>query len=111
MSAAKAKGLFCENITSNNNEAARLASQKFYLDTYCDKEDNFYGSNDTDNSIIRKVHDKQYVFPSRCIFYCYDVKEMEKRMELDNRYNFILLDPPWWNRSIRRKKIKCTEAR
>lgn len=111
MSAARAKGLFCENISLDNNETARLASQKFYLDTYSHEDENLYGSNDTDNTIISEVHDKRYIFPRKCTFYCYDVREMEKRMELSNQYDFILLDPPWWNRSIRRKKIKCAEAR
>ncbi|XP_020292854.1 methyltransferase-like protein 4 [Pseudomyrmex gracilis] len=110
ISAAKAKGFFCENVSVDNNEAARLASQKFYQDTYCLQDENLYGSNDTNNAIITKVHDKKYVFPRKCSFYCYDVRDIEKKMELNNQYDFILLDPPWWNKSIRRKKIKCAEA-
>lgn len=111
ISAAKNKGLFSRNVSLDNNQVARLASQKFYQDTYCLKDENLYGSNDTDDAIISEVNNKKYIFPKRCTFYCYDVRDMEKRMELNNRYDFILLDPPWWNKSIRRKKIKCAEAR
>ncbi|EZA61219.1 hypothetical protein DMN91_005402 [Ooceraea biroi] len=111
MSAAKAKRIFSEaDVISDNNKAARLASQKFYQDTYCIRDENLYGSNDTNDAIISEAHDKKYVFPRKCTFYCYDVRDMEKKMDLNNQYDFILLDPPWWNKSIRRKKMKCAEA-
>jgi len=112
MSAARMKSLFSgDDIISDNNEAARLASQKFYRDTYCLRDETLYGSNDTDDTVISEAHDKKYVFPKKCMFYCYDVKDMERKMDLNNQYDFILLDPPWWNKSIRRKKMKCAEAR
>ncbi|GAB1866716.1 Methyltransferase-like protein 4 [Camponotus japonicus] len=84
ISTARTKGLFNKNTSLDNNEAARLASQKFYQDTYCFKDESLYGSNDTNNAIISEVHNKKYVFPKKY--------------------------PPWWNKSIRRKKIKCAEA-
>ncbi|KYN06658.1 PREDICTED: methyltransferase-like protein 4 [Cyphomyrmex costatus] len=110
MSVAKNKGLFCQNNFLDNNEAARLASMKFYQDTYSLKNENLYGSNDTDDAIVSVAHNKKYVFPKKCTFYCYDIRDIEKKMELSNQYDFILLDPPWWNKSIRRKKMKCAEA-
>ncbi|XP_077274480.1 methyltransferase like 4 [Temnothorax americanus] len=110
ISAARDKDLFCRNNSFDNNEVARLASMKFYQDTYSVKDENLYGSNDTNDAIISKAHDKKYVFPRKCTFYCYDVRDMEKKMELSKQYDFILLDPPWWNKSIRRKKMKCAEA-
>lgn len=111
MASAKAERLFCNDVTSDNNEAARLVSQKFYQDTFHNEEENFYGSNDTDVAIISEANNKKYVFPKRCSFYCYDVRDITKKMELNNQYDFILLDPPWWNKSIRRKKTKHVEAR
>ncbi|XP_032666350.1 N(6)-adenine-specific DNA methyltransferase METTL4 [Odontomachus brunneus] len=110
ISAARIEGLFCGNISSDNNEVARLASKKFYMDTYCHKDENLYGSNDTDDAIISEAHNKKYVFPKKCTFYCYDVGDIEKKMELNKQFDFILLDPPWWNKSIRRKKMKYAEA-
>ncbi|XP_012527481.1 N(6)-adenine-specific methyltransferase METTL4 [Monomorium pharaonis] len=109
MTAARGKGLFSQN-NFDNNEVARLASMRFYQDTYSLKDENLYGSNDTDDTIVYKAHDKKYVFPRKCTFYSYDVRDIEKKMELDNQYDFILLDPPWWNKSIRRKKMKYAEA-
>ncbi|XP_054014301.1 N(6)-adenine-specific methyltransferase METTL4 [Hylaeus anthracinus] len=110
ISSAKAEGLFSANITSDNNEAARLASQKFYQDTFTEEEGHFYGCNDTDIAIISETKDEKYVFPKKCNFYCYDVDSIARMLELNNQYDFILLDPPWWNKSIRRKKTKYLEA-
>lgn len=110
ISTAKAEGLFSANLLSDNNEAARLESQKFYQDTFHDEERNFYGCNDTDVAIISELKKKEYVFPEKCRFHCYDVRDIAKKLELSNQYDFILLDPPWWNKSIRRKKTKYSQA-
>ncbi|OAD60498.1 Methyltransferase-like protein 4 [Eufriesea mexicana] len=104
------EGLFPTNISSDNNEAARLASQRFYQDTFSNEIENFYGCNDTDVVITSELKEKRYVFPQKCKFYCYDVRDITKKLELNNQYDFILLDPPWWNKSIRRKKSKYSEA-
>lgn len=96
---------------SDNNEAARLASQTFYQDTFSGEEEYFYGCNDMDVAIISEAKDKKYVFPNKCSFYCYDVRDVARKLELNNQYDFILLDPPWWNKSIRRKKTRYLEAR
>ncbi|XP_017876673.1 methyltransferase-like protein 4 [Ceratina calcarata] len=110
ISTAKAEGLFSANILSDNNEGARLESQKFYQDTFYDEEKNFYGCNDTDVAIISELKKKEYVFPEKCRFHCYDVRDIANKLELSNQYDFILLDPPWWNKSIRRKKTKYSQA-
>lgn len=108
---SKTEGLFSTNILSDNNEAARLASQKFYQDTFCNEKENFYGCNDMDIVITSELKEERYVFPQKCKFYCYDVRDIAKKLDLNNQYDFILLDPPWWNKSIRRKKTRYSEAR
>ncbi|CAK9832147.1 N(6)-adenine-specific methyltransferase METTL4 [Anthophora retusa] len=110
ISFAKAEGLFFTNVSSDNNEAARLASQTFYQDTFSNEEENFYGCNDTDVVIISELKERRYVFPQKCRFYCYNVEDIANKLDLSNQYDFILLDPPWWNKSIRRKKTRYSEA-
>ncbi|XP_012285780.1 methyltransferase-like protein 4 [Orussus abietinus] len=110
IASAKENGLFLDRTICDNNQAARMASRKFYLDTFQHPAQNLHGCNDTDTAIITDVHGKTYVFPRKCSFYCYDVRSMTEKMELKNQFDFILLDPPWWNKSIRRKKGKHLEA-
>ncbi|CAL7942934.1 unnamed protein product [Xylocopa violacea] len=110
ISIAKAEGLFSTEVSSDNNEAARLASQKFYQDTFYNEEKNFYGCNDTVIAITSELKEKKYVFPQKCRFYCCDVRDITDKLDLHNQYDFILLDPPWWNKSIRRKKTKYSKA-
>lgn len=95
----------------DNNEAARLASQKFYQGTFSNGEENFYGCNDTDVAMASELKGKKYVFPQKSRFYCYDVRDIAEKLDSSSQYDFILLDPPWWNKSIRRKRIKYSEAR
>lgn len=65
----------------------------------------FYGENR--NQILHKANG--YVFPPECQFYCDDVVNLKKLGE--QKYDVILLDPPWTNKYIKRKKkIKQDEG-
>ncbi|XP_044006093.1 N(6)-adenine-specific methyltransferase METTL4 [Aphidius gifuensis] len=92
----------CFNVNDNNIEA-RAASDNFYCNTF-NEQTEFYGSNPTNFSVIKKINDVDYVFPNDCKFYCYDVRLISKKIDLINQYDFVLMDPPWWNKFIRRKK-------
>lgn len=96
--------IFSESLsTFDNNNCARDASIKFYERTSVLKT--FYGQNQNPNLHIANG----YVFPPKCQFYCDDVRNMKKLG--DEKYDIILLDPPWINKYIRRKKkIKQNEG-
>lgn len=111
LSSAKKNGYFAGDLKHDNNEAARLISQQFYAESSRHQVENLHGCNETEKAIISGTEYQRYVFPKKCSFYCYDVRSIQDKMELNNQFDFILLDPPWWNKSIRRKKSKCTEAR
>lgn len=84
------------NATPDNNECARQASIMFYEKTSALKT--FYGQNKNPTLHIANG----YVFPPGCQFYCDDVANMKK---LGNeKYDVILMDPPWANTYIKRKK-------
>lgn len=89
--------LFATSInTSDNNYCARHASIKFYENTSALKT--FYGQN---RNLTLHVANG-YVFPPNCQFYCDNVVNMKKLG--DEKYDLILLDPPWINTYIKRKK-------
>ncbi|KAH0561153.1 N(6)-adenine-specific methyltransferase METTL4 [Cotesia glomerata] len=99
------KQIFNKIVEHDYNKRARDASQEFY-DIEYNISDNFYGCNQSDNPIITTVHSNQYVFPSNSHFYSYDVKDIDKKLKMNNQFDFILMDPPWWNKFIRRNKNK-----
>lgn len=88
---------------NSNNNCARNASIEFYEKTSTLKT--VYGQNQ--NSDLHKANG--YVFPPRCQFFCDDVADMNKLG--DEKFDIILLDPPWTNKYIKRKKkIKLHEG-
>lgn len=95
--------IFSAPKISDNNICARHASTKFYENTSALKT--FYGQNPNPN-----LHTANgYVFPPKCQFYCDDVFNM--KILGDEKYDMILLDPPWTNTYIKRKKkIKQDEG-
>jgi 16S rRNA G966 N2-methylase RsmD len=98
------------NIVVDNNEESRLESKKFYL-SRPQLNYNFHGSNQEEIPIIANFQNEKYVFPKNSQFYCYDIREIDKKFNISNRFDLIVLDPPWWNKSIRRKKINFEESR
>ncbi|XP_050538641.1 N(6)-adenine-specific methyltransferase METTL4 [Daktulosphaira vitifoliae] len=83
---------------NDNNLCARLASNKFYNKTI--KKKICFGENKNSTLYISN----QYIFPPLCKFYCDDIDNLNK---LNNeKYDLILMDPPWTNKYIKRKKKK-----
>ncbi|XP_011500459.1 PREDICTED: methyltransferase-like protein 4 [Ceratosolen solmsi marchali] len=106
----KAKNLkIFTNTILDNNEESRLASKQFYL-SKLQLNYNFHGSNRKEIATIAKFQNEKYVFPKNSEFYCYDIREITKKLNISNRFDLIILDPPWWNKSIRRKRIKFEES-
>ena len=111
MKSQEVQNLFSKCVMSDNNEAARLMSRKFYSDSLLLKEFMIEGSHWNEVSSIFLINDEQFVFPKNCDFFCCDVRKLDKGLPLIQQFDFILMDPPWWNKSIRRKKEKFAESR
>lgn len=90
-------------MSTDNNSCARNASIQFYEKTSELKK--FFGQNQNPTLHIANG----FVFPPKCQFYCDDVLNMKKLG--DEKYDLIVLDPPWTNTYIKRKKkIKRDEG-
>lgn len=93
-------------INSNINEKtdnseARQITKKFH-ESVRYPDGLLLGRND-DEAVIENIGDDKYLFPNKCVFYSYDIKDIGNHLR-DTLYHFILLDPPWWNKFIRRKR-------
>ncbi|XP_034237639.1 N(6)-adenine-specific methyltransferase METTL4 [Thrips palmi] len=93
----------------NNNKDARMLSENLYKETDDCIQAPFNGENNTDEALLKRLGLQTFVFPPRCRFYCRDVGEMKDYVEPLGQFDLILLDPPWWNKYIRRKKAKCRQ--
>ncbi|XP_058805171.1 N(6)-adenine-specific methyltransferase METTL4 isoform X2 [Phymastichus coffea] len=103
--AARNFNLFTNVVLEDNNEESRRVSKNFYSGTLgliC----NYQGYNKKEKAVIAKLKNEKYVFPRCCQFFCKDIKQISEKVDVIGDYNLILMDPPWWNKSIRRKKIK-----
>ncbi|KAJ9578805.1 hypothetical protein L9F63_004955, partial [Diploptera punctata] len=99
------------NDVKQNNVSARDTANNFYLKYKMSPAINMHGCNGTQNSLITQINGENYVIPADCRFFCYDVKEITTKVDLMSApYDLVLLDPPWWNKYIRRKRAKCEEA-
>ncbi|XP_014253482.1 methyltransferase-like protein 4 [Cimex lectularius] len=102
---AKKKNLFLgepseEDYLSNNRDARefaeRLSSVSHKL--ICK------GGNNSASPLIATIEGRDYVIPSSCLFFSCDIRAIEQKLD-GSRYDFVLLDPPWRNKFVRRKKL------
>ena len=97
------------------NKLARRAANDFYeqvknVPTW----GKFYGENNKDLSIVTPMQSivagsHQFVFPPKTRFYCNDVYELPPSFS-EQRFDLVIMDPPWRNKYVRTKKRKQNEA-
>ncbi|XP_033228547.1 N(6)-adenine-specific DNA methyltransferase METTL4 isoform X2 [Belonocnema kinseyi] len=110
MKSPEIQNIFSKSVISDNNEAARLMSRNFYSDSVIKKEFMMEGSHWNEVSSVSQIDDQEFVFPKYCQYFCRDVRELDQKLPLKNQFDFVLMDPPWWNKSIRRKKEMFVES-
>ncbi|XP_049831927.1 N(6)-adenine-specific methyltransferase METTL4 isoform X3 [Schistocerca gregaria] len=111
---AKKQGVFnCEPSSSDTlrrNEDARNLSVIFYKENSDEQNKTFHGANNQEFPIIVSHGEKKYVFPPRCMFFNNDISNLNQKLDVLGKFDLLLLDPPWWNKYIRRKKQKSRES-
>lgn len=95
----------------DNNIEARCNSVKFFTElSFQTTLELFNGGNNNILPVTAECSGETYVIPPGCRFYCGDVKNLTNSLCEDVKFDFILLDPPWWNKYIRRRKSKEPSA-
>lgn len=87
-----------------SNDCAIELSKKVYNESGKACITNALGENSA-NATYVTINDHNFIFPAKCRFYCKNVSEISQFLN-DEQYNLIVLDPPWWNKYVRRKKAK-----
>lgn len=58
------------------------------------------GRNSSENAILTNISGQRYLIPPNCKFTNSYVSEIDKFAK--ELYDFVIIDPPWWNKYIRR---------
>ncbi|XP_046388173.1 N(6)-adenine-specific methyltransferase METTL4 [Ischnura elegans] len=99
------------SMESDRNVKARSAAEDFYRSSWKKEVTHMHGQNSYDSVLMKEIPgdvSSKYLFPPRCEFHCCDVKDIEKHVK--GTFDLVVLDPPWWNKYIRRKNAKCAEG-
>ncbi|XP_059622008.1 N(6)-adenine-specific methyltransferase METTL4 [Phlebotomus argentipes] len=60
------------------------------------------GENKNLQCISTKIDEQEYLIPPECRFHQNDVRQMESFLPLGEEFDLVVMDPPWWNKYIRR---------
>lgn len=115
LNCAKSKGLFLFSNKNKerhkSNKEAKLFSDEFYNQFSNEELGVFSGGNSSDVAVVAVHNNSKYIFPPNCTFFCNDVLNITGKIDYLKKYDVVLLDPPWWNKYIRRKKSKSSQSR
>lgn len=90
---------------AGNSNALRI-SNEIYTKTKDEAIGDAQGYNDVTS--LRRINSSSFLFPENCRFYNKDITEIKDLVK--EEFDFIVLDPPWWNKYIRRKRKSGTAA-
>lgn len=60
------------------------------------------GANVISSPQVVEIENRLYVIPPHSNFIRCNLNDLDEK---DKKFDFILLDPPWWNKHVRRKKM------
>lgn len=100
--------IYVEASGEGNNKGAREGSNDFFKRTFQEFKE-FFGRNLRDEVVVQRVGEVDCVFPGNCEFYSNDVRDIEGKLD-GREFDFVLMDPPWWNKFVRRTKERKSET-
>lgn len=109
LKACKLKRLFEiheeDKIHDMKSENISLMNQ-FYENSKQINENKFHGENNLNSGKLAVINGNNYLIPSNCKFFNKNIEDITSCLPLnqENKFDFIVLDPPWENRYIKRLK-------
>ncbi|XP_065226204.1 N(6)-adenine-specific methyltransferase METTL4 isoform X2 [Planococcus citri] len=101
----------CRNSTSSNNATAINVANSTLTRLTASNDQHFDGGNSNDQAVAANVRNESYLIPPRCRFYNYDIDRISEKLSRDEPlYDFMLIDPPWQNKHVRRKNASPNPA-
>lgn len=69
----------------------------------CSYNDNFNGGNESTKPVVHEINGTKHIIPANCKFSKVDLQNIQKIDQADG-YDMIVIDPPWWNKYVRRSR-------
>ncbi|XP_054263799.1 N(6)-adenine-specific methyltransferase METTL4 [Macrosteles quadrilineatus] len=92
-----------EDLEKNNEEARKCASS-YYSKIFQKDILYFNGGNNFYKPIIARIKEDNFLIPNNSVFFCSDINKLITSLPENSKFDFILMDPPWWNKYVRRRK-------
>ncbi|XP_055634862.1 N(6)-adenine-specific methyltransferase METTL4 [Toxorhynchites rutilus septentrionalis] len=90
-------------IELRNTSALEFVDAFTRTDRY-DSSAHFEGANNSRYIVMSEFSGQSYLIPPNCRFFNTDISKMAHLPLGDDKFDFIVIDPPWWNKYIRRVK-------
>uniref|UniRef100_A0A182Q5F2 Methyltransferase-like protein 4 n=1 Tax=Anopheles farauti TaxID=69004 RepID=A0A182Q5F2_9DIPT len=97
------------NKNAANNKKALEFVDNFNACSNYDSERCFRGQNSSVHSVITEMDGESFIIPPSVTFINSSVDRFSEYIAQHNKFDLIVLDPPWWNKYIRR--IKAVNAK
>uniref|UniRef100_A0A182S7Q3 Methyltransferase-like protein 4 n=1 Tax=Anopheles maculatus TaxID=74869 RepID=A0A182S7Q3_9DIPT len=98
------------NETYTSNKKALEFVDQFNYSTNYDGEQCFRGQNTTERTIVTEMNGESFLIPPRVQFINSTIDRFTEYIQPDETFDMIVLDPPWWNKYIRRVKAVNSKA-
>ena len=95
-----------EVFRENNAPLRALANQ---LQVLSDHQITTSGSNDSDTCRLIKVEKSEFVIPPKSRYIVDNLKNFESKM-FDQKFDLILMDPPWENKHVKRVNRRDSDS-
>lgn len=93
-----------------NNEMAQLFTDSFYSQR--ELRLTLHGVNSLDRAMITRLETEEMLIPPNCRFIKDNVTNLANYINIaETFYDLIVIDPPWWNKYIRRAKSANSASR
>uniref|UniRef100_A0A182RK21 Methyltransferase-like protein 4 n=1 Tax=Anopheles funestus TaxID=62324 RepID=A0A182RK21_ANOFN len=96
--------------TSTNNKQALDFVDQFNNSTHYDGDQRFRGQNATECTIVTEMNGEHFLIPPRVSFINSSIDRFTEYIDGSEIFDLIVLDPPWWNKYIRRVKAANSKA-
>lgn len=105
LSLCRAEGRFNQQLGRLSNEAAQSFLDYFRTEpSFAKTIGRLHGENSLCHPIITSADGIRYLIPPKCKFYNRDVRDLDGVDLVSKPFDLIVIDPPWWNKYIRRSR-------